>query len=85
MRRHENHATPSPVGDLSTSGVPNTMRNAALILFALAIACEAFAYWGLSTAPGRRAFDEMAGMIPVAAAVLGAFLGLGSAFAFWRS
>lgn len=85
MRQLESHAILSPVGDLSTSGVLDIMRNAALVLLVLALACEAFAYWGLSTVPGRRAFDEMAGMIPLAAAVLGGFLALGSAFAFWRS
>jgi len=33
-----------------------------------------FAYWGIETARGRRAFDEMAGMIPFGAGVLGALL-----------
>jgi hypothetical protein len=61
------------------------MRNAALVLFALAIACEAFAYWGMSTVQGQHAFDEMAGIVPFAAAVLGALLVVGAAFALWRS
>jgi hypothetical protein len=61
------------------------MRSAAWVLFALAIACEAFAYWGLSTVAGQQAFDEMAGMIPFAAAVLGALLCVVSALAWWRS
>jgi hypothetical protein len=60
------------------------MHSVSLLLFALAVSCEAFAYWGLSTVPGRRAFDEMAGMIPLAAAVLGALLAVAGAFAFWR-
>ena len=36
------------------------MRTAAWLLSALAVACEAFGYWGLNTVAGRRAFDEMA-------------------------
>jgi hypothetical protein len=61
------------------------MRSAAWALSTLAIACEAFAYWGLETVAGRQAFDEMAGMIPFAAAVLGALFCLVSAWAWWRS
>jgi hypothetical protein len=61
------------------------MRNAAIVLIVLSLACEAFAYWGLSTVTGKQAFDEMAGIIPFAAAVLGVPLALGAAFAFWRS
>jgi len=40
-------------------------------LLVAAIACFAFAYWGLETPAGRRAYDEMAGMIPMAAALAG--------------
>jgi hypothetical protein len=61
------------------------MRTAALNLIALAVACEAFGYWGLHTLAGRRAFDEMAGMIPLAAMGLGAVFAVAAAFAFWRS
>lgn len=68
-----------------SSGVQKIMRSAAFVLLALAIACEAFAWWGLGTVPGRQAFDEMAGMIPYAAAALGALFALASAFAWWRS
>jgi hypothetical protein len=60
------------------------MRNVALVLFVLAVSCEAFAYWGLSTVAGRSAFDEMAGMIPLAAAVFGVLLTVGSVVAYWR-
>ena len=60
------------------------MRYSALILFVLAMTCEAFAYWGLSTAAGRHAFDEMAGMIPFAASLIGALLALGAVVSFWR-
>jgi len=60
------------------------MRNTAIILVALALACEAFAYWGLNTISGRHAFDEMAGMIPLAAAVLGLVLAAVSALVFKR-
>ena len=61
------------------------MRNNALVFFVLALACEAFAYWGLSTVSGRQAFDEMAGMIPVGSALLGGLFAAGSAFTFWLS
>lgn len=44
------------------------MRRLALVLFLLALPLAAFGGWGLHTAAGRRAFDEMAGMLPLAAA-----------------
>ncbi len=47
------------------------MRITAAILFVLAIACEAFGYWGLNTLEGQRAYDEMAGIVPFAVAVAG--------------
>ena len=43
-------------------------------VLALAIALAAFAAWGLYTQAGLHAFDEMAGMIPCAAAVLSGLL-----------
>ena len=43
-------------------------------LAALGAALLAFGYWGLETVAGRQAFDEMAGMIPFGAQVLGALL-----------
>lgn len=58
------------------------MRYLPLILVAAAVACLAFAYWGLATPAGRRAYDEMAGMIPMAAALAGAVFGL-AAVAIW--
>jgi hypothetical protein len=61
------------------------MRMLAYILIALALGCEVFAYWGLYTVSGRRAFDEMAGIIPWAAQFVGLFLFLGAAFIWWRS
>ena len=50
------------------------MRVAAGVLAVLGAALLAFGYWGLETVAGRRAFDEMAGMIPFGAQVLGALL-----------
>ncbi len=38
-------------------------------LLCLAVALAAFAYWGLFTQAGGRAFDEMDGMIPFFAGV----------------
>jgi len=34
----------------------------------------AFGWWGLETTAGRHRFDEMAGMVPLAAGALGALL-----------
>ena len=42
------------------------MKPASIVCALAGIACELFAYWGLNTVRGRRAFDEMAGMIPLA-------------------
>ena len=50
------------------------MRIVAGFLAALGAALLAFGYWGLETVAGRQAFDEMAGMIPFGAQVLGALL-----------
>ncbi|MEJ7812765.1 MAG: hypothetical protein WKG32_20290 [Gemmatimonadaceae bacterium] len=50
------------------------MKGIAPWLGGLGVALLLFAYWGIETARGRRAFDEMAGMIPLAAGALGALL-----------
>ena len=55
-----------------------------LILFCIAIACELFAYWGLRTVAGRREFDEMAGIIPLAFVPLGLLCALIAAVLWWR-
>ena len=47
------------------------MGVSAAILIVLAIACEAFGYWGLNTVDGKFTYDEMAGIVPFAAAVVG--------------
>ncbi|MEZ5462620.1 hypothetical protein [Dokdonella sp.] len=46
-------------------------RGVALALLVLAVACVAFAWWGLSTVSGRKTFDEMAGIFPVLVGVAG--------------
>ena len=46
------------------------MRTATVILFLLALGCGSFGYWGLHTPSGRRAFAEMAGILPMASAWL---------------
>ena len=61
------------------------MRTLALILLVIGIACELFAFWGLETHAGRRAFDEMAGMIPFAAAPLGLLFVAAAIVIWWRS
>lgn len=54
------------------------------LLVALAALCEAFAWWGLNTVAGRAEFDEMAGMVPLAAAPLGGVLACGALLLWWR-
>ena len=41
------------------------MRVIALLLMCISMALAAFGLWGMFTEAGNRAFDEMAGMIPV--------------------
>ncbi|MBL8675573.1 MAG: hypothetical protein JNL07_11840 [Rhodospirillales bacterium] len=41
----------------------------AIALVAVALALAAFCWWGLFTAAGQRAYDEMAGMIPYFAGI----------------
>ena len=50
------------------------LRSAAVVLVLGAVLLELFSLWGLNTAAGRSAFDEMAGIIPLAAAPLGLLL-----------
>ena len=50
------------------------MRPLPIVLLIASLACIAFAYWGLETTGGRRAFDEMAGIIPVGVGALGVVL-----------
>jgi hypothetical protein len=50
------------------------MRFLPPVLLSVGAACLAFAYWGLKTPAGRRAYDEMAGIIPMAAGLLGVML-----------
>jgi len=47
------------------------MRHAPWLLGALGLIAVLFAYWGITTVAGRRMFDEMAGMISMAAGVFG--------------
>ena len=58
------------------------MRRAALICLCLALLLAGLAWWGLSTPSGRQRFDEMDGMIPVAAGVLAALLAIAAAFSW---
>jgi uncharacterized protein (DUF697 family) len=59
------------------------MNIAVIVLLILAVACEVFAYWGMNTVAGRRAFDEMAGIIPFAAGVFGGLLAACAVLAWW--
>lgn len=58
------------------------MRVSSIFLLVAALACFGFSYWGLNTVPGRAAFDEMAGIIPLAATPAG-FLLLICAAVLW--
>jgi hypothetical protein len=49
---------------------------AARVFLLLAAALELFAWWGLGTASGMRTFDEMAGLFPFFAGLLGGALAL---------
>lgn len=60
------------------------MRNFPAFLFVAAVACFGFSYWGLNTVSGRAAFDEMAGMIPLAATPVGLLALLCAAVLWWR-
>ncbi|WP_426956271.1 hypothetical protein [Muricoccus radiodurans] len=59
------------------------MHNAAVALLVLSALAAGFAYWGLETAAGRQHFDEMAGIIPFAAALASVLLALLAALAAW--
>ncbi len=54
-------------------------------LLLAALACAGFSWWGLNTLSGRAAFDEMAGIIPLAAAPLGLLLAMVAIFICWRA
>ena len=47
------------------------------VLLTLGLALAIFSWWGMFTQSGNRAFDEMAGMIPVAAGLVAGLLLLG--------
>jgi hypothetical protein len=49
------------------------MRYVPHLLCVVGFLAVAFGYWGINTVAGRRRFDEMAGMIPLAIGVGGAF------------
>jgi len=62
-----------------------SLRTLAMVLAVLGAAFEALAFWGLRTAAGRTHFDEMAGMIPLAALPAGLICLLAAAFFAWRN
>ncbi len=53
------------------------MRYFPQVLCAIGLLAIVFGYWGVNSVSGRRQFDEMAGVIPMAAGVLGTILVLG--------
>ena len=61
------------------------MRYFPFFLLAAALACFAFAYWGLETAGGRQAYDEMAGIIPMGVGLAGVIFSVAAAAVWlWR-
>ena len=59
------------------------MRALTIVFAVASLACEAFGYWGLFTEGGAKHFDEMAGMVPFAAMVLGVMFALGALIAWY--
>jgi TRAP-type C4-dicarboxylate transport system permease small subunit len=55
------------------------MSRVVLVLALAGSAMLAFGSWGLFTEQGRRHYDEMAGIIPVAAVAAGALLSVAAA------
>lgn len=47
----------------------NTMKKFAIVLALASLSGMVFGWWGLETIAGRRAFDEMAGIIPLVTGV----------------
>jgi len=61
------------------------MRVLSTFLVVAALACFGFSYWGLKTVSGRAAFDEMAGIIPLAATPVGLLLLICAAVLWFKS
>lgn len=64
-------------------GIFAGMRSLPLALVAVAIVCFAFGVWGVTSESGKRRFDEMAGMVPLAAVGAGFVLLLSAAVIWW--
>ena len=58
------------------------MRTLSLAFVILAVLLAGFAWWGMNSAGGRGAFDEMAGILPIAA-VPASFLPILPAILCW--
>lgn len=65
--------SPAPALALGREEI-DLMRTATCILLALAVPLMIFAVWGMFTAAGRSRFDEMDGIYPLVAGVLGGLL-----------
>jgi hypothetical protein len=62
------------------------MARIGCLLLTTSVPLMLFGWWGVYTAAGRRAFDEMAGMVPFGAGALGALLAVigGGLYAYAR-
>lgn len=62
----------------------SSMRPMIPMLLVLSVVFESFGYWGSSTHGGQRMFDEMAGIVPVLAQILGGLCVSGALALWWR-
>lgn len=77
------------IGDVAIRGPQSTrkgkrMKVTARLLAFLSFAYALFSIWGVSTRTGQHAFDEMAGMLPLAAGFCSMLLANGALLAWWR-
>lgn len=61
------------------------MREFGLVQLCLSFMLGAFACWGILTSDGRRAFDEMAGMLPYAAGLPSLIVAVTGGLCMWWS
>lgn len=65
-----------PLGNPSGSYDEGMIHRVGIVFLVVSLALCGLGLWGFLTDSGRRQFDEMAGIIPLVALVLGLFLAL---------